>query len=110
MRYLQRLVRGDSYTWTFTYKVGKPAVATSVAGQGWRFTVRDGKTDAVLMEASVGSGITLEPGGVTGRVEILIASTNLAIGTHKYDLQQTVGGVVKTLVLGDFTVLEDQSR
>jgi hypothetical protein len=117
-KYNQQFYRGDTYWFPFIYKTGAVGaeVPTSVLGQSWRFTVRHKTTDAILMEASVGNGINLQPPGIvddaTGLVEILIqpAYTNIEVGTHKYDIQQTANGKTFTKIVGEFIVKEDESR
>jgi hypothetical protein len=110
------LVRGDTYRAQFDYCEGPDedsAVPVPVTGQVWRHTVRHGLTDAVLLALSSADGsILLDADGTTGRVKATnpTSTAALPVGTHKFDWEQTVGGVTETLWTGEFVIAEDQSR
>lgn len=99
------IVRGDSYDGTahpsFTWDAEKDLTGATV-----RFTIRDGRTDAVIFTAA---------GTVAGTVAIVSltsAQTNiLKIARHKFDTEVTfAGGSIQTIALGQANVVEDQTR
>jgi hypothetical protein len=120
LRWMRRLVRGDTLRWSFVYATGPTAdAAVPVDLTGWsvRVTVRDGATGDVL--TAISSPADVQTNDVTtGGVLATIAAADTAAwpvttagAEHPYDFEFTApGGLVSTKILGTITVLEDQSR
>jgi hypothetical protein len=105
--------RGDGESITFSV-VDAAGAALSVAGWSFAFTVKQGIDDDILAAkfqklSAGGLGITVQPGGVTGKVVVQLADadTQALAGAYVYDLQGYDGTYTHTVAKGRFRVSKD---
>lgn len=102
-----RIVRGDDFADVVTIKEGDPAAAVDVSSRTYAAQVRRTKDGAVVATFSIDMSSAED-----GEVGYSIADTVTAVmsGSYVWDFQQTVGGVVRTLMTGKFVVDADVTR
>jgi hypothetical protein len=103
-RYDSTIPRGATWTRTFTWKVGDPALPVDLTGMAGRMTLSAPNYADVSLTTDNG-GLTF--GGAAGTITALIAATatdEMAVTTYAYDLEIVAGAVVTRLLQGYQTV------
>lgn len=106
------VVRGDSWTRTFTIRDENNAVPSGLATATITMTARDSYDTEVISVDTAGGEITAN--GTTGEVTVSIDDADTAAiktGQYGYDVEVlSAAGVRLTPVLGTLTVRNDYSR
>jgi hypothetical protein len=101
------IYRGDTFNGAqFTVSVN--ASPPDLTGASILMAIRSKINFAVASTLSTGAGLTITD-AAQGKFRIDPQVFNMAPGAYSYDIQLTVGGVVKTYVRGTVTVTGDQS-
>lgn len=100
------VLNGDTYAGcNFTITVNSAAL--NLTGAAIKMQVRKQREEAVVLELSTGSGITITT-AAEGKFKINEQVISCAVGVYLYDIQITLsGGNIKTYIKGTFTVLGD---
>lgn len=102
------MTRGDDFAAELTIQEGEPLAPVDVSARTYTAQVRT-NADATTVAATFSVDMT---DAATGIVVIRLADTvtdDLG-GTYVWDFQQDSAGVIRTLVGGNFTVIDDVTR
>lgn len=102
-----KMLRGDDFSDVVTIKEGDPPAAVDVSGRTYKAQVRRSPGGDVIAEMSIDM-----TAAASGEVGYAIADSITATlrGDYVWDFQQTVAGVIRTLMAGKFVVLLDVTR
>lgn len=103
-----KMRRGDDFAESITIKEGTPSVAVDVSARTYKAQVRT-EEDSPDVVAEMTVDMTDAATGVIV-ISIQDAVTATMLGDYVWDLQQTVGGSVRTLLAGAFEVEADVTR
>lgn len=96
-------IAGDTFNVTMRfYSDAAKTVPVNLTGRTYRMQIRDKETNDELLTATTGDGITI--GGASSNELAFSFLMDVDAGTHVYDLQETNGTVITTLVGGYVTI------
>jgi hypothetical protein len=102
------MTRGDDFAAEMTIQEGNPLAPVNVSARTYTAQIRT-TADATTVVATFTVDMT---SAATGIIVLRLADTvtdDLG-GSYVWDLQQDTAGVIRTLVGGNFTVLDDVTR
>ena len=102
------MTRGDDFAAEMTIQEGNPLAPVDVSARTYTAQIR-ATADALTVTATFSVDMT---DAATGIVVLRLADTvtdDLG-GSYVWDLQQNTAGVIRTLVGGNFVVLDDVTR
>lgn len=104
-----KITRGDDFADTVTIKEGDPAVPVDVSGRTYTMQLRT-TPDATTVTATFTIDMS---NAVSGEVTYSLADTTTddLLGLYFWDFEQeSAGGVIRTLMGGQFLVVADVTR
>lgn len=102
------IVRGDDFAESFTIQEGDPLAPVDVSARTYTSQVRP-SADSTTVTATFTVDMTSAAAGVIV-LRLADTVTDDLSGGYVWDLQQDTGGVIRTLITGDFTVNPDVTR
>lgn len=106
-----RITAGDDFADTVTIKEGEPSAAVDVSARTFTAQVRrprgDARGDGTAIQMVIATGSAAS--GIIG-YSLADTVTDDMSGTYVWDFQQSVGGAVRTLMGGTFSVIGDVTR
>lgn len=101
--------RGDSSVLNVTVTNSVGAAFDLTGTTEITFTMRQLETGAILLQKTLGTGVTITPPVTAGIFTVVIAAgdTDLIEGTQIYDMEIEISGEVYTVVKATVTITED---
>ena len=102
------MTRGDTESIVITMKDSSNAVI-NITGRTYRAQIRSTK-DSGTIDATFTCTITNAANGEVTCTILPAVTETLAVGIHYWDFEETVSGVVSTILAGSVNVLADVTR
>lgn len=102
------MTRGDTETVVITM-TSDGTTPINITGRTYRAQIRTTK-DSSSIDASFTCTVTNAAAGEVTCTILPAVTSTLAVGIHYWDLEETNGGVVSTILAGSVTVLADVTR
>jgi hypothetical protein len=101
-------VRGDTYNGV-QFTIVKNAAPLDLTGAAIRAQIKKDSKSIPVKTLSLGAGISII-NAAQGIFQIGPFLADIPAGTYRYDVQITIGSVVKTYISGTFIANEDQTN